>query len=81
MQRKNDFEPPELLGQFVFGPLAYPEMNYPIEIEIGFSAMGRITVIAKDSRSGNRLEQEISNQANQNWEDTYRHLAALPIRS
>lgn len=81
MQRKNDFEPPELLGQFIFGPLSSPEVNYPIEMEIGFSAMGRITVLAKDSRTGVRLEREVANKATEDWESVYRHLAALPIKA
>ncbi len=81
MQRKNDFEPPEVLGQFTFGPLAHPEINYPIEVEIGFSAMGRTTVIAKDSRTGARIEREISGKETEDWAEVYQHLAALPIKS
>lgn len=81
MQRKNDFEAPELLGQFTFGPLAHPEINYPVEVEIGFSAMGRTTVIAKDSRTGLKIEREVTNQATENWEDVYQKLAGLTIKS
>jgi molecular chaperone DnaK len=81
MQRKNDYEPPEVLGQFTFGPLAHPEINYPIEVEIGFSAMGRTTVIAKDSRTGTRIEREISGKESEDWAEVYQHLAALPIKS
>lgn len=81
MQRKNDFEPPEALGQFTFGPIVHPEINYPIEVEIGFSAMGRTTVIARDSRTGTRMEREISAQESENWADLYQQLATLPIKS
>jgi molecular chaperone DnaK len=81
MQRKNDFEPPEVLGQFTFGPLANPEMNYPIEVEIGFSTMGRTTVIAKDSRTCARIEQEIVGKETEDWAEVYHQLAALPIKS
>ena len=81
MQRKNDFEAPELLGQFTFGPLAQPELNYPIEVEIGFSAMGRTSVIAKDSRTGLKLEREVTNQESENWADVYQHLSSLPLKS
>ena len=81
MQRKNDFEAPELLGQFAFGPLPHPELNYPIELEIGFSAMGRITVVAKDSRTGARLEREVANRETGDWAAVYQHLGAMPIKS
>ncbi|MFN7564289.1 MAG: Hsp70 family protein [Prosthecobacter sp.] len=81
MQRKNDFEAPEPLGQFTFGPIPNPEVNYPIEIEIGFSAMGRTTVVAKDVRTGNRMEREVSNKATEDWADVYKHLSSLPIKS
>lgn len=81
MQRKNDFEPPEVLGQFTFGPLANPEINYPIEVEIGFSAMGRTTVIAKDSRTGSRIEREVSGKESEDWAEVYQQLASLPLKS
>ena len=81
MQRKNDFEAPESLGQFTFGPIATPEINYPIEVEIGFSAMGRTTVIAKDSRSGARIEREITSGESGDWGEVYQHLSTLPIKS
>ncbi|MCU0794896.1 MAG: Hsp70 family protein [Akkermansiaceae bacterium] len=81
MQRKNDFEPPETLGQFTFGPLANAEINYPIEVEIGFSAMGRTTVIAKDSRTSARIEREISAEETEDWSEVYQHLSSLPLKA
>ncbi len=80
LQRKDGYSEAEMLGTFSFGPLHAPEKNYPIEIEMGYDADGRVTVTARDSRSGKAIEREFGGKEEQELGRMFKKLEMLVIQ-
>ncbi len=81
LQRKDEYEVAENLGKFTFGPIAEPEKNYPVEVELGYDAAGRVTIKAKDGRAGAVIEQVFDGDEEVALSDEYYRLQELVVKS
>lgn len=81
LQRKDEFTAPETLGKFKFGPIRKPENGYPIEIMLGYDETGRVKITAKDNRTGETMEQEMTDEEASDLNRVYQLLESLVIRS
>ncbi|PXA03502.1 hypothetical protein DDZ13_10985 [Coraliomargarita sinensis] len=80
LQRKDPYTPAESLGSFDFGPIQKPEKNYPVQVHMGYDDAGRVTVIAKDGRTGESVEQQFSKGSDSDLSDTYKFMQQIQIK-
>ncbi|MGB0370425.1 MAG: Hsp70 family protein [Opitutales bacterium] len=80
LQRKDPFSSPESLGKFSFGPIRSPEINYPVEIKMGYDDTGRVTVHARDGKTGASVERQFSQNGSADLSDAYSQLQALKLK-
>ena len=45
------------LGQFSFGPIKKPRVNYPLEIQLFYDRDGLVKAVATDAETGEQLQQ------------------------
>lgn len=81
LQRKDEHEKAESIGQFNFGPLQEPAKNHPVEITLAYDAAGRVKVSAKDGRKGTVVEQVFNTSQDASLSDDFDRLSRLEIRS
>ena len=74
LQRKDQYSPPDVLGNFSFGPLKNAVKNSPIEVHLGFDEDGRVRVKAQDPRSGQHIDQEVSAAEGEALSDQYQRI-------
>lgn len=80
LQRKDAHAQPETLGRFSFGPLREARKNDPIEIELGFSEVGRVLVTARNPKTGDAIERELQEGEGDELRGQYRRVSELLIR-
>jgi molecular chaperone DnaK len=60
VQARGPDDPGQSLGHFVFGPIAEPRKNYPIELVVTYDLDGLVRVNARDPRTGRELEHMLT---------------------
>ena len=64
----------------LFGPIRKPEKNYPVEVHMGYDDAGRVTVTARDGRTGESVEQQFSKNGDSDLSDTYKRLQQVQVK-
>jgi len=59
VQQKGESNDVTSLGHFAFGPIRNPRKNYPVEITLKYDEEGLVKVTAKDTETGEVMEQII----------------------
>jgi len=81
LQRKDRHSAPETLGDFRFGPIASPAKNYPVEITLGFDESGRVTVAARDLRTGATMQRQFGGGEDRDLLDVQGRISKLRLQS